>query len=263
MTPLEEMNRILSEKEKKIDEKMQALKNYKQELRAFESQLSEKVKEVKQAQEEIKVEKERLKKGWEELKASEKQLESSMSQVLAEKVQIEEKNLLELDALLEQEQPSEFHLDDLKQSVGIVPNFGTEEEKKGESDKERKEQEKGKQIPEIFLELEKEIQKSCPKWEKLELLQERYCLQNKDKEIRFFDVDTENPVPRVEIIVFRKNAKNDRRLQSNIASIGRVALDWNIVTEENQMICIMQFSPETNPSVVLKKCNEFIKNYLA
>lgn len=256
LSPIEQMNLLFSEKEKKIDEKMQELKVYKQELRKFEQQLSEKAAEVKQAQDEISAEKERLKRGWEELKAGEKKLEISMSQVIAEKVQIEEKNLSELDALLTDEDVSDFHMDALKKSVGIVPDSGTgpEEEKKGENPN---------PIPAIFLAMEKEIEKSCSKWEKLELLSERYCLQYKDKEIRFFDVDAENPVPRVEIVVFRKNARNDRRLQANIAGLERIAPEWNIVMEENQLVCIMQFAAETNPSVVLKKCNEFIKNYFA
>lgn len=272
LSPLEQMNQLLSEKEKKLDKKLQELKNYRRELRNFENQLSEKAAKVKQAQEEIRAEKEEVKKSWEALKAYETKLEVSMSEVIAEKVQMEQKSLSELDMLLEddswltgEQESVNFQLDALKESVGIVPDFGTDPEEEKQTAKESKEKEKEKTnpIPKIFLEMENEIQKSYPKWAKLELLPERYCLQHKDKEIRFFDADAENPVPRVEIVVFRKNARNDRRLQANIAGIGRIAMDWNITTEENQLVCIMQFAPETNPAVVLKKCNEFMKNYFA
>lgn len=285
ISPLEQMNQILSDKEAVIDSKLEQLKTYRKELTDFENQLKEKVSEVQKAQFEIASEKEAIQKAWDEIHVYEKNLETTMEQVLAEKVLMEQRSMSDLKKMLEEDDvlcidpkselqeftkashhSEEFDLNLLRRSVGIdVPDFGTNEQAVTEEPDISDTVETTKEeifIPEVFIRMEKEITKSYPKWTKLEMVPERYCVQFGEKEIRFFDASEETKVPRVEIIVFRKNARTDRRLQGNIAGIERVATDWSISTEENQIVCTMHFTADTKASVVLKKCNEFIKKHL-
>ncbi len=279
LSPLEQMNRILSEKEAVIDKKMEELKNYRQELDTFEGKLAQKVLEVQKEQEQIKKEKNDIEKRWKELENHEAQLQLSMSKVLEEKVYLEERSRADLEKALGSDgfgkagkAADGFDLSVLGRSIGIeMPESGTGESeiKKSagcasgcEKESVPKSGTIQPEIPEIFLKLEKEIVKTYSKWTKLEMIPERYCVQNGDKEIRFFDTERKYGTPRVEIIVFRKNARTDKRLMGNIAGIERVAPDWSINAEENQLVCMMQFTADTKPSMVLKKCNDFIKNHL-
>lgn len=267
MSPLEQMNQLLSDKKALIAAEMEKVRVAKQELLEFQKELSEKVKEVQIAQEEIKKEKAALAIEWQKLEETKKNLQTSMEEVLVEKVKQEAKSLEEFQKSLEGTsaldvmdlQKDEFDLNALRQSIGIdvvntTPNNVAAETVVKEPTVE---------IPELFQVLEKEITKSCPKWTKLELLPERYCLQFGEKEIRFFDVSESNKLPYVQIIVFTRNTKSDNKLLSTLTSAARVTPEWSVNTKDNKIVCSMPFSSETKVSAVIKKCNEFIKNYLS
>ena len=275
LTPLEQMNQILSDKEAVIDAKLQKLEASKRELTEFQQELTLKVKEIQLAQEEITEERKKLADEWEKLQTAQKNLEVSMEKVLEEKVQLEQKNASELSRLLEEEtgkgtEEEAFNLDALRQSIGMetkgkpVPNFGTEKTKaESETAKADTSEPQEPALPELFIQLEKEISKSYTKWNKLELFPERYCLEVGDREVRFFDAGEQSPVPYVQIVVFTQNARSSSRLLSSLTAAARVLPEWSIDTRENQIVCTMQFTAETKAAAVLKKCNDFIKNHLS
>lgn len=267
MSPLEQMNQLLSDKKALIAAEMEKVNSAKQELLDFQQELSVKVREIQIAQEEIKKEKEALANEWKKLDEAKKNLQTSMEEVLEEKVKQEAKSLEELKKNLEETDKTdalnssmpEFNLNQLRQSIGIdvvnTETTNTVVETNVEAPK--------VVIPELFQVLEKEITKSYSKWTKLELLPERYCLQFGEREIRFFDVSDDNKLPYVQIIVFTRNSKSDNKLLSTLTNAARVAPEWSINTEDNKIVCTMPFTSETKASAVLKKCNEFIKNYLS
>lgn len=258
MSPLEQMNQLLSDKKTLIAAEMEKLTTAKQELLAFQKELQLKVVEIKAEQKEIKKEREELAKEWEKLREAQKNMESSMAQVLAEKVKLEQESMDDFKRILQdfagdsdiQTGEGEFNLDELRKSIGLDTVPGPQEADENK-------------IPELFVQLEKEISKSYSKWSKLELVPERYCLQFGDKEIRFFDSNDENQVPYVQIIVFARKAKMDNRLLGNLAGAARVVPEWGIGTEGSTIVCTMQFTRETKITAVLKKCNDFMKNYLS
>lgn len=265
LSSLEQMNQLFTKKEALINEKLEKLETSKKELEVFQEELLQKAQEVKEQQEALKQEKADLAREWDKVHEAKENLEKAMEQILEAKILQEQKSLLDLETMLSEDDSAvndevktdTFNLDALRASIGIdtMSSISMNAEKK-ETVLEMK-------IPELFKQLEKEIGKSYPKWTKLELLPERYCLQFGEKEIRFFDANEENPIPYLQIIVFTRNTKNDSRLLSNLAGAARVAPDWSINTEDNKIVCTMQFTYETKLSAVLKKCNDFIKNYLS
>lgn len=255
-SPIEQMNQLLFEKENIINQKKAELESYMIELKTFEGELVQKTKELQNWQKRLEKEEIKIKEKWDEIKAFEENLEKSTNEILDEKVKLEQMNKERLMSELKTDSSSgsdsRLDLNDLRMSIGIaISEQVVENEEKQLID----------EIPELFRKLEKEINKSYSKWNLLELVPERYCLEIGDKEIRFFEADRKNSLPYVQIIVARKNVKTDRRLQNNLIGIERVAPEWKLDVKDNQIECTMYFSKETNVSILLKKCNDFMKTY--
>ena len=263
LSPFEQMKKILSDKEAVINTKLEELESKKREWEQFQKEVLLKAKEVQEAQADIQKQKEEIAAEWEKIREAQDNLKLSMDEILAERVQQEQRSLsdfvksLETQGCLEDSPHEEISLDELRKSVGIevVPQQASGSLNVEELETQIK-------IPELFLQLEKEITKSYTRWTKLELLPERYCLQIGEKEIRFFDASENNKVPYVQIIVFTRNSKNDNKLLSNLAGASRVVPEWSVSTEDNNIVCTMPFTKETKVTAVLKKVNDFIKNYL-
>lgn len=256
-SPIEQMNQLLFEKENIINQRKAELESYMIELKTFERELVAKTKELQNWQKRLEKEENKIKEKWDEIKIFEENLAKSTDEILAEKIKIEQMNkerlMSELEVDTSDESNTRLNLNDLRTSIGIeVP----------EQVEEVKEEQPVDVIPELFRKIEKEINKSYSKWTLLELIPERYCLEIGDKEIRFFEADKKNSLPYVQIIVTRKNAKIDRRLQNNLIGIERIAPDWKLDVKDNQIECTMYFSRETNVSILLKKCNDFMKTHL-
>lgn len=256
-----QMNEILIKKEELINEKKSELEAYRKDLEAFEKELQSKVKEVQQGQIEIEEEKKKINAAWDEIRSYEEKLQATTNEVLAEKIKLEQmqKELLEKELSEPTTGSSEqrLNLSELRASIGLEEETPIVKNQESVSQANEPAIKKGvNEIPELFKSLEKEIAKACPKWSVLEMMPDRYCLKFEEKEIRFFDKE---PVPEVQIVIFRRNAKADKRLQTNLVNLERVSPEWQITTEENRIIYTMPFTKETKISVVLKKCNEFIK----
>lgn len=257
LSVLEQMKQILQDKEAAIDKKKSELEAYEGELKELEKELMEKLEKL-EAEKELRIEEEkRIEKRWDEIRTYENDLQKRMEMVLAEQVNIEKRSkdilLKELEGTQE-EKNERLDIGSLRARMN-----------KGELSEEKVEtvvEEVKDDIPELFRRIEKEIEKSYEKWTLLELVPERYCLEagtrNASKEIRFFIVEDS---AKVNIVVARKNAKADRKTQSDIVSIARVEPEWNITAEDNSIVCSFPFPLNTEVSLVLKKCNDFIKNH--
>lgn len=255
-----QMNEILTKKELLIKEKKEELDAYKKELEIFEQELQNKVEEVKKGQAEILEEKKKIDEAWKEIRAYEEKLQASTNEVLEEKIKFEElqKDFLEKE-LNEQgnsDSESRLNLSKLRASIGITVEEPVAHEEADGTKEQETVKEDVDEIPTLFRDLEMEIEKSYSKWNVLEMMKDRYCLKFEEKEIRFFDNE---PHPEVQIVVFRRNAKADKRLQSSIVNLERVAPEWHITTDENRVIYTMPFTKDTKTAVVLKKCSEFMK----
>ena len=263
LSPFEQMKKILSEKEEAVNSKLKELDAKRRDWEEFQKEVLEKAKEVQEAQVAIQKEKDAIEDEWDKIREAQENLKQSMDEILAERVLQEQRNLddfvksLDTQVSVDNSKAEEISLDELRKSVGIdvlpKPAITVEDTKLDQTQI---------AIPELFIQLEKEIKKSYSRWTKLELLPERYCLEVGNKEIRFFDISEENKVPYVQIIVFLRNSKNDNRLLSNLAGASRIVPEWSINTEDNKIVCTMQFTQETKISTVLKKCSDFMKNYL-
>lgn len=295
---LEQMNRILAEKEALIEVKMDGLKKTRQELETFASQLKEKTNELHRDQEKLKqdkkdfekqkrIEEEKIEARWREIQIFEENLQKSMEEVLAEKVRLESLSKEKLEMELKKNDTfdssiADLDLDELRQFVGIdVPVIVNENDNEeadeedheevieaasaNQSDAESMESEDGEsvsEIPQLFLALEKEIEKSYSKWSKIELLPERYCLEintRQSKEIRFFITDKG---PQVDIVVPRKGARMDRKLQSDVVALSRIEPEWHILAEDNRIVCSLRFKEDTQVGMLLKKCSDFINAHV-
>lgn len=291
-TVLDQMNQILDEKEAIIDEKQKKLELYQKELKLFENQLVSKTNDLKKEQlrieeehrkleKRIKEENEKIDMRWSELHEYEANAQNSMEKILQEKLKLEEQSKEKLKEELDEysfisSSENDFNLEALRSSVGLSNDSSTvsttmeaEEDavKSKKEDLPKVEEKKvdeatADEIPKFFRMLEKEITKNYPKWNMIEILPERYCLEvssRPSKEIRFFI--TEGGA-RVDVVMQRKNAKNDRKAQNDVISLARVEPDWNITTEDNSIVCGFDFPINTEVSFVLKKCNDFIKTHL-
>lgn len=258
ISAIEQMNQILFEKENVINKKRLELENYMAELKKFENELVQKTKDIQIWEKRLKSEEQKLKEKSKELQNFEEKLQDSTKEILAEKVKIEQLNKERLEAELKDnnymENDTRLDLNSLRTSIGIIVP-----EEKGKVNNEVTTTDQIDPIPDLFRKLEKEIKKSYSKWSLLELVPERYCLEIGDKEIRFFEAN--NTLPYVQIIIMRKNAKTDRKLLNSIIGIERVAPDWRLEVKDNQVECTMFFSKETSASIVLKKCNDFMKTH--
>lgn len=271
LSPLEQMNRLLSEKEAVIDVKLEELKQYRQELTEFESQLAQKAAEVKRAQKELAAEKESIKNRWDELREYEKNLEASMSEVLAEKVLIEQRSMSDLEKMLKRDEllqetaaSSEFDLNALKQSVGIdVPNFGTSPETEKEELAENEDIEEENTIPSIYALIQSEVTRKfkSPKPYVLEETKLCLCMQLGSRELRVFDngIDETDTRPVMHLIIGHKNAKNDSKLQRKIVSLARILPDWDFETKENQLTCIYYYEKQQDAKTLISKLKECIE----
>ena len=266
ISPFEQMKKILSDKEKAIDAKLEELTMKRKEWEAFQKEVLQKAQEVKEAQEAIQKEKKEIAIEWDKIRETQENLQKSMEEVMAERVLQEQKSLSDFVKSLEDDvfadgltsKEGEINLDDLRKSVGIEVSTKKSIQPPPVIDEVLEDK-----IPDLFVKLEKEITKSYSRWTKLELLPERYCLQFGEKEIRFFDSNEKNKVPYVQIILFTQNSRTYNRMLSNLAGVARVVPEWSINTNDNKIVCTMQFTNETKVSVVLKKCNDFMKNYLS
>ncbi len=267
LSPLEEMNEILTRKEAVIDSKLEELRNYHKELKEFENQLSEKAAEVKKAQDEVALEKERINQKWDEIHSYEESLQTSMAHVLAEKVELEKRSVSDLESLLnseeileEQSVSSNFNLNALRQSVGIdVPKYSAEDA----SQEKHIETVVEEVVPEIYKEIQQEILKKfrSPKPYVLEESNQFLCMQIGTRELRVFDngVDEKNPRPVIHLIIGHKNARNDSKLQRKLASLGRVLPDWDFLPMENQLLCMYYYEKNQDAKSLISKLKECIE----
>lgn len=271
MSPLEQMNQLLTEKEKVINAKMNELKTYRMELNEFEKQLSQKAAEVKRAQEENALENGRIKKKWEEIKTYEKNLEASMAHIMMEKVELEKRSMSDLENFLdssnvplEKNPTAGFDLNALRQSVGIdVPDSGTKDTAIYEESLEEPEQAGMEEtVPEIYGAIQQEVLKKfrSPKPYVLEETKQFLCMQIGTKELRVFanGVDERHPQPVIHLIITHKNTRTDTKLQRKLASLGRVLPDWDFETGENQLTCIYYYEKTQDAKSITGKLKECI-----
>lgn len=261
-----QMNQLLEERENAIEKKLSTLRKYESELKAFEKEVTLAVADIEKSKQRLKKEEEKIASKWDEVLAYEKNLKRTMESVLEEKLAVEEKSRQLLYKELEETTAEEYeplNIEELRKRI----HAPVEEENSVSLQEDIKDAEEDNKviendpIPEIFRVLEKAIEKNYGKWTKIELLPERYCLEigsRPSKEIRFFIKDN---LVQVEIMISRKNARADRKTQSEIVNISRVETDWNIIAEENSIVCSFVFTEKTKVSLVLKKCSDFIKTY--
>lgn len=276
------MEAVLTQKQAVIDEKLKSLNERNESLRQFEAKLLEKVKELQSAQEKLKKEQEdlqietaaeheRIRQKWDEIRMYEEKLQASTEEVLSEKIKYEimQKERLEtelndaftMDAAINQD------LLNMAAAVGIdvdvpkadVPKEDAVKENVPKEDAVPENAVQHNLIPSVFLDLDQKIRESGFKWNVLELLPDRYCLQYQEKEIRFFRYDNR---AEVQIIIFKKNARSDKRLQGNLVKLERIEPKWSVMTEENRVIYTMAFMEDGDLNAVLKDIREFMKNHL-
>lgn len=237
LTVLEQMNQLLAEKEKNYREKEEKLEERAQKLKEFEKQLLAKGEELKAQMLQIEAEKRELERRNQELQTYAENLEEAMSQVMKDKLEIEssEKKTQELEW-------EDDKLNDLTAALGL--NQDVAETQKA---------------PDMYKKMQKLIKRRYSTWSILEATQEHLCIEAGDKEIRIFEGQ---PISEVHVIWFVKNAKNNKQLNAKIVGISRVAPEWAIRAEENQVVCIFQFSKSLSEENVLNKVNDFISTHL-
>lgn len=239
LTVLEQMNRMLAEKEKGFREKEEQLEERFQKLKEFEAQLLKKGEELKIQMEQIAGEKERLEKRSGELEVFAKTLEESMQQVMEEKLALE--TVPKKDFSMEWENDK---LDELASELGLKPAGETQD---------------AETVPAMYRKMQKLVKKQHPKWSILEITKEHLCIEAGDKEIRVFEG---NPVSSVQIVQFVKNAKSNKQLSTKIVGLSRTVPEWSIKCEDNQMVCTYQFSKAVDEENVLGKVHDFITTHL-
>lgn len=254
---MEQMIQIIKDKEAAIEKQKSELEDKKSELKELLAEINEKLEKLEEEKEFRVKEEKRIETRREEIRTLEADLQKRIEMVLAAQINNEERSKA---LLLKELEVSKEENDGLLDVASLRARMN-----KGEVSEEKVEtvvEEVKDDIPELFRRIEKEIEKSYEKWTLLELVPERYCLEagtrNASKEIRFFIIKGEGLV---NIVVARKNAKADRKTQSDIISIARVEPEWKITAEDNSIVCSFTFLLNTEVSIVLKKCNDFIKNH--
>ena len=272
-----QMKQVLVEQQEIIDNKLQELEVRKNSLAEFESKVVQKVNELKSEQDAFAQEKAEFKAyvtaenkkidaAWVEIREYEDKLKASTDEVLAEKIQFEELQKERLEKELKADIPgnltSSVNLTELGAMIGIdvdTPADVEEMEKTPENVLvEGIPAGLEPEIPELFNDFKSVAERmfSGPKNYVIEITEEHLCMQIGDKEVRLFNNE---PLPEVHIVVNRKNARSDAKLQKKLPLIARTIPDWTFETEANHLICKMYFTNQTNIELVLTKCKECIE----
>lgn len=259
---LQQMNRLMEEKEMVFQKREEQLQAYHKRLKEFEVQLTKKTKDLQEHQKKLEERERELQRKQEELNAYEKNIEENMEMLLEEKVKMENQSKAQLESVFEQEKEnlrSEWEnseLEKLGASLGLeMPKEEHLESEESQDIQDVYEEE----IPKLFQDMEKAVKKKYVKWDIIEILPERFCVQAGDKELRIFN---RNPIPLAQIVMYKRNAKTDKKIQAKTVAICRIEPEWSIVCEENNIVCSMPFQKETEVEIVLEKCCQFMKNHL-
>lgn len=276
LTPLDQMNQILAEKEAVIEKKKKELVDYRKDLEAFETELTKKTQEVKMAQDKLKDEEiafqqykqneeNRIDERWKELQIYEDNLKNSMEAVIKEKVTLQTKSREQLEKELDDEtstsnQSMRMDLNALRESIGIQ-TVEVDEKKLQQSVDLTPEIQKSvvqKSIPKMFDNIQTEVVRvfKMQKPYVLEKTSELMCIKLGARELRVFD---KVPYPEIDLVFNYKNAKSDSKLQRLITSAARTTPDWMFETEVNQLVCRLLFTHDEDPKVLIKKIKECIE----
>ena len=263
---LQQINNLMEEKEAVYRKREEQLQEYHSRLKEFEKQLTEKVKELQEKKKELEEREKELQRKQNELETYEKNMQESIDMLLSEKMKLESRNKEQLEDIQRKEEENlrdeweNSELEKLGASLGIaLPSILEKDESEKGNFEEAELTTYGEKIPELFQEMEKVVKKKYAKWDVIEILPERFCVQVGDKEIRVFH---RQPIPLVQIVMYKRAAKTDKKIQTKIVAICRIEPEWSITCEENNIICSMAFQKETEVELVLEKCNQFMKNHL-
>ena len=273
-----QMEEVLIDKEKIINQKLEELNSTKATLEEFKAKLMQKVNELKAEQEafaqekaefeaHVTAENERIDAAWVEIHEYEEKLKISTDEVLAEKVKFEmlqkERLEQELKADIPYVAPIE-NLSELAAMVGIDMEMSidtkelenvTENIVVEDTNANFEEENKTSKWFDDFKSVAEKMF-TGPKNYVIEITEEHFCMQIGEKELRIFNKE---PLPEAHIVVNRKNAKNDAKLQKRLPLLSRAIPDWTFEAEANHLICKMYFTNQTNTELVLTRCKECIE----
>lgn len=282
---LAQMNQILADKEALIDKKKKDLADYRQELGVFEAELSQKTKELQEAQEKLRAdeeafriykqsEEEKIAERWNEIKVYESNLQKSMEEVLSEKVRLEAQSveLLEKE-LLEQDEAGllneGLNLSALRHAVGIEAEVaqaetGNQEEETEVSESEISSESRDKEqvvqqthpvTPELFINLQKDVEKQFKSKRPyvIDMTPELLCMKIGSIELRTYN---EKPYPKLHLVVNYKNANTDAKLQKKIGLLGRVIPDWRFITESAYFVAEFYIEKPNDTKAIVSKVKE-------
>lgn len=276
---LEQMERILAEKEAVFSKRQKQLESYHQELKKFEEELNLKISFLEEERIRLDQEKKEVEKRWSELKEYEETVKRNS--VFAEKLKLQEQDLQQLEQNLQRE-ADEF--EDRKKRLGIqtevvrpieepakekneaVTKDTEQVEKKGSEAMQEpicevddtSTTESEEKVPELLLRMEAAAQKVFPSGSVEDLTRDMLCVSVGDKEVRIF---LKEPMNEAQIFTVRMGGGTDRELQQKINRTNQIQQDWVFSCRENHLTCTMPFTSQTDPDVIMEKCAECINNY--